>query len=608
MKHYALFTLAFAMALLSSAPAGAQETQFRNGPDRTGLYTNAPQFDNVALNWKFTTGGAIRSTPVIAGGKVFAGSGDHYLYCLDTDGKQLWKFEAEAGVHSSPAVANGLVYFSDRANNFYALKTADGKLQWKKQLGKTPEYEWSFDYYLSSPLIAANTIYTGSGDGNLYALDPQSGNIKWKFNAGSIIRSSPAIHNNKLFFGDCDGRMYSVSATDGKQVWMLKLNGDTMHNENYGFDRKAVIAAPAIANNIVVIGDRAGFLYGINETSGEKLWQYDYHVTWILSSVAIKDSIVVTGTSDAAFINALNLYTGKEIWRFQTQGPVWASPVIAGNVAICPSNDGVLYGLNVYTGKEVWRYSIGDKFFSSPVIAGNKLYAANDDGSLYCFTPAAAKNSDVRRVVFWMKDPPFQYFQFGVDKYVRDYFRSWGYELMDDKALATFMQQRADDHQKSVIVFATNYFPASIIGDSAHQSLILSYLKSGGKAIICGMNPSVYEVDTAKKQVTGLDFGLPKKVLGFGYNFTDTRAFNGYYPSSPTKEGIKWGLKTSYVARLGQPGAIVDIVLMRDETGKATSWVKTYGGPVGSGLIQTWIYPNTLQSVDEIRSLAEYGF
>ncbi|HVX51531.1 MAG TPA: PQQ-binding-like beta-propeller repeat protein, partial [Chitinophagaceae bacterium] len=383
MKGLKLFAGTVSLVLLSALAAHSQNTQFRNGPQHTGIYDAGTPFNNVSLHWQFSTGGAVRSTPLVAGGKIYFGSADHRLYCLDTTGKQLWRFEAAAGVHSSPAVSAGLVFFNDRDNNLYALNAATGRLQWKRNLGQTPVYEWSFDYYLSSPLIAGSTVYCGSGDGNMYAIDKATGNIQWKYNTGAIIRSTPAFHNNQVFFGDCDGRFYSINALTGKLTWMLKLNGDTMHNEEYGFDRKAVIAAPAIAGNLLVAGDRAGYLYGINERTGEKSWQFDYHVSWVLSSVAIKDSIVVAGTSDGAFINALNLYTGKELWRFQIQAPVWASPIITGNTAICPGNDGILYGLDLHSGKEIWRYSIGEKFFSSPVIAGNKLYTGNDDGTLY---------------------------------------------------------------------------------------------------------------------------------------------------------------------------------------------------------------------------------
>ncbi|HVX49410.1 MAG TPA: hypothetical protein VHB48_04605, partial [Chitinophagaceae bacterium] len=137
---------------------------------------------------------------------------------------------------------------------------------------------------------------------------------------------------------------------------------------------------------------------------------------------------------------------------------------------------------------------------------------------------------------------------------------------------------------------------------------ILSYLKAGGKIVVCGMNPAVYQVDTITRQVTGLDFSSAQRTLGIHYNYNDTRAFNGYYPATPTKEGVQWGLKTGYVSRLGQPDNAVDIVLMRDETGKATSWVKLYGGPEGSGFVQTWLLPVTLKNIEELKNVAEYGF
>jgi len=597
---------AFILLLFTNA-LFAQQTQFRGGITHTGIYNSTKSFTNIALQWQYKTGGAVRSTPLIADGKVYVGSADGYVYCIDTTGKAVWKYKAAAAVHSSPALANGNIFFNDRNNNLYAVQAGNGKLLWKTQLGKTLPYDWGFDYYVASPLVVNNTIYTGSGDGNLYAVNAQTGNVQWQYNTHAIIRSTPAFDKGQLFIGDYNGNVYSIDAANGKPGWMFKGNGDTLHNEDYGFDRKAVLAAPVIAANIVVVGDRAGYLYALNETTGQKIWQFDYTVSWIISSVAIKDSIVVTGTSDGAFINALNLYTGKQLWKFQTTAPVWASPIINNNIVICPGNDGIIYGLDLYKGTELWRYSIGDKYFSSPVIAGNKLYTANDDGSLYCFTPAPAK-PQVRRAVFWMKEPPFQSFQFGVDRYIKDYFKNWGYELLDDKTIAPFMQQGITSHDKSVVVFASNYFPLAITGDSAHPSLILDYLKAGGKAVVCAMNPAVYQLDSAGKQVTGLDFSAPKRILGITYSSNDTRTFNGFYPALPTAEGKQWGLQTGYVSRLGQPEGVADIVLMIDETGKATSWVKTYGGPNGTGFIQSWIFPATLQHIDELRNVAEYGF
>jgi len=602
-KIYYLLCL---LLLLYFKNISAQVTQFRNGVQHAGVYNSTAAFNVVDQQWKFKTGAAIRSTPVVVNGRVFFGNADHYFYCIDTTGKEVWKFKADGAIHSSPAYKNGQVYFNSRENTLYALNALNGKQVWSITLGKTLPYEWGFDYYISSPLVEGNTIYTGSGDGRLYAVDIPSGKIKWNYNTGGMVRSTPAYDKGNIFFGNCSGLVYALNAADGKVKWTFKSNGDTMHNENFGFDRRAVIASPAIANNILVAGGRDGFLYGLNELTGEKIWQFDYRVSWILSTVAIKDSIVVTGTSDGSFINALNLYTGKELWRFQTQAPVWASPIISNDRVICGSNDGILYGLDLSSGKEIWRYRAGEKFFASPVVAGNKIYNGNDDGIMYCLRDIFSSSPvEIYKSVFWMKEPVFQYFRYGVDEYIKNYFQSWGYKSVDENGIKDFLQARINDGKKSILVFATNFFPASICGDSAHESLLLSYLRKGGRVVVCGMNPAVYQTDTIRKEVTGLDFTLAKKILDIDYPYNDTRTFNGWYPAFITPEGKTWGLKTNDVSRVGVPSSIVSVPLMQDETGKITSWVK-YFAPSNGSFIQTWLSESSLNTIDEIRAVAEH--
>ena len=331
---------AAACTLLFVAQAFSQ-SQFRGNEAHTGLYKEQDVYSSARLHWSFNAGSAIRSTPLIAGNKIYMGSADHYLYALDTTGKLLWKFQADGAVHSSPAIDNNTVYFNSRANTLYALNASNGKLKWKKNFGNDLPYEWAFDYYVSSPLISDGIVYAGGGDGNLWALNAANGNGYWKFNAGSRIRSTPAVQGDKLYVGDCGGLVHALNKKTGMPLWRFATNGDTLLNENFGFDRKAVIASPAIAGNTVIVGGRDGYLYAIDAQTGTKKWQFDYKVSWIISSVAIKDSIVVTGTSDGRFINALRLDDGKELWRFAVSAPVWASPSIVGDKVFNAVNDGV---------------------------------------------------------------------------------------------------------------------------------------------------------------------------------------------------------------------------------------------------------------------------
>ena len=51
----------------------------------------------------------------------------------------------------------------------------------------------------------------------------------------------------------------------------------------------------------------------------------------------------------------------------------------------------------------------------------------------------------------------------------------------------------------------------------------------------------------------------------------------------------------------------VTTVLARDETGRASAWVKNYGGLEGIGLVQLWHKRDGQEDLIAIKSVAEYG-
>src|SRR5215211_4787920 len=113
-----------------------------------------------AEKWKFETGGAVNSSPAFLNGVVFFGSVDGRFYAIDAEtGKEKWKFATKGesrfiapGIHgaipktelmadpfdvflSSPVVANGVVYFGSGDHNVYALDASTGKEKWRFRTG-----------------------------------------------------------------------------------------------------------------------------------------------------------------------------------------------------------------------------------------------------------------------------------------------------------------------------------------------------------------------------------------------------------------------------------------------------------------------------------------
>lgn len=586
--------------------------QFQNSNAHLGVYGDAVVGNQVELQWRMKTGGAVRSTPAIAGNRLVVGSSDGYLYCLArSNGKQIWRFRADGPISSSPVIHKGIAYFVCRKNILYAVRIADGIISWKKTLGTPLSYEWGFDYYVGSPAVDSETIYVGSADGNLYALHLKEGKEHWKFKTTSMIRSTPAIDETHVYFGDCSGSVYAVDKKHGTQLWHFPTIGDTLDNDKYGFDRKAVISSPTLYKGTVFVGGRDGYLYALDKSSGSEIWKYDYQVSWVISTAAIRDEILITGTSDGRFFHALNVHDGKQLWRFMTNGPVWASPSITSNDrVVIPGNDGYVYCVDLKNGSEHWRYKIGPQIFSSAVPVGSNVYFGSDDGYVYSLSTkemAQKPVSSVKRAVFWMKDPVIQTFKNGMDVHVRDYFIREGYEFYDETDVKDFLLARIKSDTASVLIFATNYFLPSITNDTLGSNILQAYLKAGGRIVVLGLNPAAYELDSARKQVIAINFEQARRITGIPYRYKDLRTHGGFYSSFVTDEGRKRGLKSPFVGISGMPVSEITTALAIDENGRATAWVKTFSENKHSGFIQLYLTPDRLNELPEIRQVAEYG-
>ena len=225
------------------------------------------------MKWKFATGGERRfeakglhgmqpknqtiadsfdvflSSPVVANGAVYFGSGDGNLYALDASSGELrWRFKTGDVVHASPAFADGALFFGSWDSYFYAVDAKTGKEKWRFHGGEDALIHNQVGFQ-SSPAVVDGVLYTGCRDSNLYALDAATGKEKWRFNNElSWVITSPAVAQGKVFFATSDSSLYHVvEAATGKPV--LRQQG-----------KAYMFSSPAVANEVVLIGVLNGTL------------------------------------------------------------------------------------------------------------------------------------------------------------------------------------------------------------------------------------------------------------------------------------------------------------------------------------------------------------
>jgi outer membrane protein assembly factor BamB len=272
------------------------------------------------------------SSPVVAGGTVYFGSGDGNVYALDAvSGALKWKFHTGDVVHASPAYADGALFFGSWDSYLYAVDAKTGQEKWRFHGGEDPVFHNQVGFQ-SSPAVVNGVVYTGCRDSNLYAIDAATGKEKWHFNnAGSWVISSPAVVGSKVLFATSDSSLYlAADAETGKQV--IKQQGKAF-----------MFSSPAVAGNVVLIGVLNGTLEARDLDSGELLWEFQTDASkrnegWVLTADHKFNSPLLFRSS---WREAPIIATAQQ----SGIGSVFSSPLVAGGTVFFGSSDGAMYAL-----------------------------------------------------------------------------------------------------------------------------------------------------------------------------------------------------------------------------------------------------------------------
>ena len=588
----------------------ATSTMFRGEPTHAGT---APDLftGQGGVRWRVRTGGTVHSTPAVGADRVYAGSGDGFLYAVNrNDGTVAWRFDAGDPVHASPAVSGGLVIAATLAGRIFAVDETTGQVRWSITSGSAlplntrPAGGW--DIVVSSPTVMGDTVFIGAADGNLYALALASGDQIWKAATGGRIRATPAVSNDLVVVGSWNGRVYAFDRRTGAERWVHRTEGDTLDSRKFGYDRRAIQSSAAIVNGTVFLGSRDDGVYALDLATGARKWRVSHEGSWIVGSPVVADGRVYAGSSDGHFIQALDAATGREIWRQPTLANVLASPVLAGdNLVIATYRTdapiGDLRVLDPATGNERWRLRLDGSIVSSPVVTNDGIYVGTDGGSIV----AVSQTQSVipRLAVYFDSSLASRAFVPG-SRLAFDHFKDQGYQPLNAAELARFLAERIADQVPSVVVFAIDAVPASVAPAMADSVLFTRYLRAGGKVVWFGAPPGSLVHDSTGRLIETENFGRTESLLGIPTASMDFNELGG----QPTTAGREWGITGWHRGDFPIDVGAVSQALSVDEVGQANAWVTTYRADrPWAGLVQLWGFGATIDRLPDIQAAAEYG-
>jgi outer membrane protein assembly factor BamB len=217
---------------------------------------------------------------------------------------------------------------------------------------------------------------------------PETLTPKWKTKVG-LGDATPALVDQRLYVFARQGGdevTLCLDADTGKELWRdthpaAAISGPSAH------DHPGPRSSPTVLEGKVVTLGVTGTLSCLDASSGKLAWRNDVFPKNVPQFYTAMSPIVVDGTciahlggKDKAAVIAFDLAGGSPKWRWDGDGPAYASPVlmtVEGTKQMVAQTDRNVVGLEVADGKLLWKVDARSqgRFFNSatPIVAGQTV-------------------------------------------------------------------------------------------------------------------------------------------------------------------------------------------------------------------------------------------
>lgn len=250
----------------------------------------------------------------------------------------------------------------------------------------------------SSPAVDDEAVYVGEDDGRLYAIDRVNGAVAWAFTtrrhdeeardppadgAFTGIHGSPACDEERVYVGDYAGWLYAVDNRTGELVWEASLGG-------------SIGASPLLVEDALYIAveepDPDGRVVGVRPTTGEVTYRSDWLGHHPHSSVSWLSGALFVG-SNGGVLRRFDPPAATAVFAAQTGGPIKSTAAVveegdAGATAYFTSFDGRLYAVNADRGATRFEVETEAESLSSPAVVEDRVVFGSHDGRVRCVDAA----------------------------------------------------------------------------------------------------------------------------------------------------------------------------------------------------------------------------
>jgi outer membrane protein assembly factor BamB len=189
---------------------------------------------------------------------------------------------------------------------------------------------------------------------------------------------------------DVDGNIYlaqnqikKVDGTNGTEMWVYPDKLDPKH---------LYFAAPVLANGWVIAGDYGNVVVALDQATRNPVWTFASYTEkgrFIASPVVTQEKVLIPSTDKHLY--ALDLQTGKEMWKFLARDTLWGAVAVDDKAAYLAGMDHYLYAVDLNTGTLLWELDMKAPMVHGPVFDNGILYLTTFNQEVLALDTASQK-------------------------------------------------------------------------------------------------------------------------------------------------------------------------------------------------------------------------
>lgn len=238
--------------------------------------------------------------------------------------------------------------------------------------------------YVLTPAVVGSSVYAAAQDGTVARYD--NGSQVWRINAGQTISGGVGADGRMVAVATAKGEVLAFDNT-GKALWKARVTSE-------------VLAAPQIAEGLVLVRSGDNRIFGLDAADGKRKWVYQRSTP----ALSLRSNIGVTVAGKVALAGfpggklvAIALNNGAAMWEATVALPkgatelervsdVTSAPVVAGREVCAAAYQGRVACFELASGNHLWSRDMSSA--AGIDVDARNIYVTDDKGAVHALDRA----------------------------------------------------------------------------------------------------------------------------------------------------------------------------------------------------------------------------